>query len=1398
MLKNCISSLVLLLTTTFVFAQSPKLITIKSLPDTGERAACDNLAGNATQTLKAGAQSNDKKYLCKNDALIIKSSGTVNLTSDPVAATPAGTGYLFLTCNPTKSGQTIQDIASDPCIWKANGTVPANGFYVNTSNNTKGDATFINDGSLQNTYNSGKPYRLVFAPITFDALDVQGRPVYEAAPPATCVNVTTAAAFEVIYLNEIKTTVVSQGDKAGSFKITGGLSEYDNSTTNYTIDITLKGNPAQKGTVTSGAAKHNGTVTFTTSVNGIYTINIEDGKSCGRTFDMTLSSALDIDVKADTVTCFGNSDGSFSVVPIGGTGPYSFVWKKTGGTNSASQALPLSGATISGLTFGTYTIEATDNAGVTVTKNVNVVQASSIFSVTTSKTDPKCIGSKDGSVTANVAGGFGPYYFEWSTGEKGFGANTITNVGIDPVTGANDYAVTVTDKAGCKKVSTTNLTVNTIQIAKTIKDATCSGKTDGLIDIEPSGGTTASGNYSFKWSTGFSQVAKKSILPNLKEGKYCVTITDDNNCPFVECFDVKPGKTLSMNAVVTDNKCFDDKNGKIVVTTTVTGGSSSSFQYAFTPANAGVSNVAGNTISYEQLPAGKYTVTVTDADGCEATIKDTIRLKQPPKLELSTIALKDPTCTGGLKDGQIEVKVIGGTLAAGSNYKYQWENLSNNPKRSNLSAGTYDIAVTDDNNCLVKETFNLKQPSTPKIDELIVADVDCSNSTNGRVESKVTPALPTDILTYKWSNNATTKDIFDLAPNKYTLVLTDQNGCTATETAEVKAPAPIVVVDSLINLPTCTNDKDGKITLSVIGGNKPYTFTWQVDGVPFTSASGDSVLTGLPGRLYTIGIKDSKGCEAPPLLINVPKPLTTKVSFTGIKPVTCKNSGDCDGVATCNIVQTQDPNAVFTTIWNSNESGVLSVQTPDKQTKLCIGWNVIEITDGKCPITDSVFIESPELVALDTIKTEVKNVRCFGETNGEILAAAKGGIPPYTFLWDSNNTTTPLITNLGKSVQILTIKDANGCAQVVNIPITEPAQLAATKQVEDASCNGLKDGVFELVEVKGGTPFPSTGDPRNGYSYAWTSNVATTFKANGLAAASDPYNVTITDANGCSLVIADYVNEPTPITFEVEDIIQPLCAGNLTDIKIKSASGGGGNDPNDYTFSIDEEGSEKIVGGAIPTYAGTHIVRVIDPNGCYGEKTIKVDEPKAIRVDLNNDLELELGDNSDIKATIDLSAAPIATYTWSPLTKLTFTDNCKDNCAQILKVTEDFQVFLTVTDSIGCMGVDTVNVIVRKNRNVFIPNIFSPNVDGINDWLEVFADPGGVEKINYFKVYDRWGNQMFESPSFVPADSRNAGNRWDGFYKGNKANEGVYVYLCEVKFIDGVVLKFRGDTTIVR
>ena len=1400
MLKHFISILLFSLVSPFLYAQKTEEVRFEVGANIEDRAMCNNNAGSSTQTLAAASQSNDKTFLCKNDVLNIKHNGSFDLSGDPIPGTKAGIGYVFYTCKPTISGTTQNQITADPCIFKGNpGNPPSNGFFISAQKKLDGNQSFLNDGSLQSFYNAGKPIKFTFAPITFDKLDASGLATFEAAAATNCVNVNTAASFDVVYLNAINNSIVSQGNGTGSFKLFGGLSEYDNNQ-NYTITIQSAGGAT--GTVTSGAAKHGGTVVFT-APNGVHKVTVEDGKSCGTTFNMTLSAAFDVVAVGDTICDPNDTNGIINITPSGGTAPYSYIWQKGAGPVSATAPLLATGATIPNLSQGNYSITVTDATGVKVVKTAIVNESSDItgikYGATLSVTNPSCPDSDDGSLTANlpINSGFAPFVYQWSTG-----ANTVTTDRMNSIVNinvaGNPYSVTITDRIGCVTSAQANLIVNKITIANSnIKNSTCSGMADGEISITAGGGNSASGNYKFSWAApiNVTQTVKTSTIPKLKEGKYFVSITDDKGCTRIDSFDVLPGKILSMTPQITDIKCFGDKTGKIALQPNTTNGTAATpYIFAYTSPLQGIPNGS----NYEQLPAGKYSVTMSDQDGCSVSIKD-IEVKEPKELKILNVAVSDPTCTGAAKDGFIEIKAEGGTIAAGNNYKYKWDNNKFTAKITDLIAGNYEIVVTDDNGCVASKTITLNPPASPKITAVTVKNVDCSNSTNGSIKITATPATAGDVLTYNWSiNNKSGAEIFDLPPTKYSVTVSDQKGCTTTIDTSVTSPAPLTLIDSIITKPICTGDKNGSITLEMTGGTPSYKFLWNQDNVTKeVSGLNKATLTDLAGGVvYTISVEDSKGCKGAVYTIFLPQPIQIKVAFSDKKDITCVNSGKADGEVKCTVTQGNIPNAVYSFTWSNNNT---DTGTESFENELPSGMARVTVTDAVCTIVDSTLIGAPERIGLDSAKFVVTNVSCFGLTDGSISVQGIGGVAPYTYSWtgpDLNNPTTQTIINLksnitGQQGYIVKIKDSNNCVLEQNILVGSPDELIVKSDstlptpTKSPSCAGYTDGAIKILSKGGTAP----------YSFEWENITASGNIATKLGGGI--YKVAVTDQKGCKTKLEVTLVEPKAISFVLDTILSPICFGYLTDVKIKSAKGGTGSMLGNYTYTIDDGGDANAKDGVIPVYAGKHSVKVFDPDGCFAEQTIDIQDPPAIRVNLGPDVELELGDSYEINAVID-ATAPLVKYDWTPTVGLTFSDSCKNDCAKLIKPLEDGSFILLVTDTIGCTGADTVNVSIDRNRNVYLPNIFSPNVDGTNDFMEVFADPESVEKINYFKIYDRWGNLVFESGSFKPADSRVIGNRWDGFYQGIKANTGIYTYVCEVKFVDNVVLRFRGDVSLVR
>jgi gliding motility-associated-like protein len=234
--------------------------------------------------------------------------------------------------------------------------------------------------------------------------------------------------------------------------------------------------------------------------------------------------------------------------------------------------------------------------------------------------------------------------------------------------------------------------------------------------------------------------------------------------------------------------------------------------------------------------------------------------------------------------------------------------------------------------------------------------------------------------------------------------------------------------------------------------------------------------------------------------------------------------------------------------------------------------------------------------------------------------------------------------------------------------------------------------------------------------------------------------------------------------------------------------GSGGTGP--YEYSLDGLVYQpSSFFGQLP--AGTYNFTVLDALGCTETVAASVNQPPELIVDAGEDQTIELGYSTTIRAQ---PSDPMVTYSWTPSGEDIF--NCLFSDCQSGEVMPiNSTVFeVTVTDVTGCIATDSVRVAVIKNRPVYIPNAFSPNSDGPNDRFTVYAGPA-VESVQSLKVFDRWGNQVFEQGEFAPNDESMG---WDGTFSGRLMNSAVFVYVAEVRFIDGLVVQFKGDVTLIK
>ena len=698
---------------------------------------------------------------------------------------------------------------------------------------------------------------------------------------------------------------------------------------------------------------------------------------------------------------------------------------------------------------------------------------------------------------------------------------------------------------------------------------------------------------------------------------------------------------------------------------------------------------------------------------------------------------------------------------------------------NNLMAGDYCLTITDSNvpSNTFTEQVTINAGALPMVTAFDSVSVSCANATDGELEVIVDSATP--IASYQWEEvflgvTFSGNPITGLAGGTYNVTITDDLGCSNTATVDLFMPPPFEfdLVNSQLIEPSCTGRADGRIIVQVIGGTPPYTYSLN-GGAPDVGPTGQ-VYAQLPAGTYTVSIVDANGCGPISNDFVIVDPQDIEVVFSGITPVSCNGQPPFDGKATATAVN--GPEAVYTYAWESMETS-FDVST-STACQLMQGWQTVNVTSGTCSKLDSVFIDAPPLLEVDQSQTVIENVSCFGGNDGAVSVVPIGGVGGYTYIWNTGDTTAD-VDDLPAGIYNVLIQDANDCLQPLIVEISEPDSLDAfipAETIQSITCAGLENGVL-VVAFNGGA---------GNVSYEWDSGPNDTLSTNtGLAPAL--YTVTVTDQNGCVDTAFAEVVSPDAIMAAIPDPAPPNCFGQQTFITVPNATGGTGGP---YTFTVNA-GQAVPIGGTIPVFAGEYTVSVFDANGCSVQEEINITEPNEIFVNAGEDLEVDLGQDIQLLVQIQ-SSLMIDSIIWSPGDSLLSCNNCQNPTATVLNST-NFEVI--VRDENGCIGFDEVFVDVDKDRNVYFPNVFTPNGDGINDFFSPFTGVG-VENVRTFHIFDRWGGLVYLQENFLPGGSEFPFG-WDGKLRGKRAPGGVYLYLAEVEFIDGTVLLYRGDVTIM-
>ena len=414
-------------------------------------------------------------------------------------------------------------------------------------------------------------------------------------------------------------------------------------------------------------------------------------------------------------------------------------------------------------------------------------------------------------------------------------------------------------------------------------------------------------------------------------------------------------------------------------------------------------------------------------------------------------------------------------------------------------------------------------------------------------------------------------------------------------------------------------------------------------------------------------------------------------------------------------------------------------------------------------------------------------VLCAGESSGQLRFSVANGTPPFSYSWQRIGAGSPsgtgmlaalntdeVIDNLPVGVYFITIMDNFGNDVILFGSLTEPSPLASETTLSmfngnHVSCFGGSDGSISVT--------PSGGVPP--YSFQW-GNGGQTSTLNNLAAGD--HSGTLTDANGCELALLASLTAPPELLLEA-DFFDPTCDGvNTGAAQVTNTTGG--TPPYEYALSGIEFGSDLAFANLSP---GLQTLSVRDANGCIESVEGTLIAPLIPEIDLGADRTVLLAESTRLSLA---QTTPLDSFLWSPPTGLSCTD-CPQPEATPFQTTT---YLLRVIAPGGCTTMDSLTVHVIAQRDVYVPNSFSPNSDGINDRFMVFGGPEVLE-IRSLNIWSRWGEHVFRAQN-LPPNLESAG--WDGRFRGEPVQAGSFVWVAEIAFVDGVVLQYKGDVAVLR
>lgn len=850
------------------------------------------------------------------------------------------------------------------------------------------------------------------------------------------------------------------------------------------------------------------------------------------------------------------------------------------------------------------------------------------------------------------------------------------------------------------------------------------------------GGT---GPYTYTWlPTGGNASVAIGLVPN----SYTIYAQDSNGCLTNTQLIINNSSAVTLLFSVGNVSCFGQNNGQII--TTISGSPNYPVTYSWTPS-------APPSATITNLTAGNYSLLVTDNLGCTYTGSTTVT--QPTSV---TASISNGTIAGNGGLTSASVTASGGM----SPLTYSWApTVSTATTINNISAGNHSVTIKDANNCITTLTATISQPA-PIQNTLSLVHATCNSYTNGQASSNLSGGTPA--YSYTWLPvNVNASSVSGLGVGNYTLLVKDSKQCSFTQTFSINQPAAITYTFAKTD-EFCIN-ADGTASVSVSGGNGPYTYSWTT-----SPAQTSSVATGLAAGSYSVFITDVNGCKVTGA-VTIGNTSNMSASITSKTDVTC--NGLCNGSATGNVSGGTGP---YTYNWIGVPGGTLATVSG-----LCASQYTVKITDvGGCYTQTIVTITEPTALSYSVGGV---NIVCYGQSTS-LTGSVSGGTPGYTYNWQPGGLTGSVVsvaplTTTGFSLTVTDSKGCSGAPKVYSVTVNPPISLLpGTNNM--TVCPNVNASV--AVNPIGGSGI---------YTYSWMPGGITTNSINVTLQNTTVYTVTIKDGCGTTPVT-------TTVSINVFQVQNPSftvsptsgCVPFCTQFSNTST----GTTTALWNFGDFSPPVQSPVVTHCYTTPGTYSVSLMITNtlGCkftlikpniitvYGKPVADFIQHPT-RIDLNtNDAVFE---NASTNAT---------TFAWSlDGTPMTTQSDFSYSFSQVGCYNVQLVASNVGTSNNVCRDTVTREICVTEGYNFWIPNAFSPDLDGKNDYFYP-KGTGWVETDFTFEIYDRWGTLIFKSNDTT--------SQWDGRFGGMRATDEIYVWHIFVRDIYDEEHDYRGHVFIMR